>query len=867
MRDTWTTEPFDSALGGVSSAVDPRFLNSSQIAWGKNVVVRGGFPGTRPAFRERLVLPAGIVQGAKYFSVQNGMIVVSIAGNLYRLRIGNETFSAEIIPLDFRNSANLTQCWMCQTVESLIVQDGQSDPIIYNGSSARRANRAEFEVPLGRQMAYGNGRLWVAINQFNVVAGDIRTQAYQSELKFTETTYLSGGGALYFSTGVNGLAFVPTVGGGDYGTLMIFGTDFAETVRADISSRDLWAQMPGFSSVAFRNIGCASQDSIVEVNQDLYWRDNEGGIRSLRSASSDELGPGNAPISREVSRVVDYESHQYLGTASGIYFDNRLLMTGSPYLNTQAGVSFKNLISLDFAPISTMSGKSAPVYDGAWEGLGVAQLVSGKFDGRNRAFAISSDQDGNNRLWEIMATKTSDLYLGCADSDVVKIEQPILSQVEYSRRNFGDPRNRKRLIRCDVYVTNLSSGADLFMYWRTDNDQKWRAWNEKEFCAKITDSSEASPHFWKNLSTQQRPQIKTFTIPDSTDQITGWATELGFEFQFKLVWSGGLKIYKVQVHAEKAVDSPYADELDATCLTEDLTGNEEFYQIHLGQNNCTLTTLVACRTRAGTATLCGFSEYISPSLPPKKYRTQTLSGQWLVCNWVNQSTICEGNQDDKDTAIYGGSYNYDKITCAETNNQTSNYGRRIEHLPCNDDIVLTTPGVPDKVFEPESSGFWTVTTLPASVQWVYDGGCHQKLSAGVYGTISGTVTKVLSDEDTEDDAIARVYPDDFTGWGPYKLPVDGGCCTTSREPRGAGDFSFQFTQVQFLVTGTGGFPGSIATVNVPVYRRTVGSTIWALWQTLVYTPTVLPDGTVSFFDLVPALPGYETYVSAPGTCT
>lgn len=865
MRDTWTTEPFDSALGGVSSAVDPRFLNPSQLAWGKNVVVRGGFPGTRPAFRERLVLPSGIVQGARYFSVQNGMIVTSIAGNLYRLRIGNETFSAESIALDFRNSANLTQCWMCQTVESLIVQDGQSNPIIYNGSSARRANRAEFEVPLGRQMAYGNGRLWVAINQFNVVAGDIRTQSYQSELKFTETTYLSGGGALYFSTGVNGLAFVPTVGGGDYGTLMIFGTDFAETVRADISSRDLWAQMPGFSSVAFRNIGCASQDSIVEVNQDLYWRDNEGGIRSLRSASSDELGPGNAPISREVSRVVDYESHQYLGTASGIYFDNRLLMTGSPYLNLQGGVSFKNLISLDFAPISTMAGKSAPVYDGAWEGLGIAQLVSGKFDGRNRAFAISSDQDGKNRLWEIMASKTSDLYLSCGDSIVVKTDSAILSQIEYARRNFGDPRNRKRLIRCDVYVTNLSDEAELSMYWRSDNDQKWRKWDEKVFCAKITDSTVTSPHFWKNLSTQQRPQIKTFTIPDSTDKITGWATELGFEFQFKLIWSGGLKIYKVQVHAEKAVDSPYAEELGATCLTEDLTGNELFYDIPTGQNNCVLLTSLACRFRSGTGTLGGFSEYsngttILPSIPPRKYLTKRFSETF---NFVFSNSGECGCVYAHTTGGYSGNNSYDRLTLVYTQ------AAYIYYDQANDCLVHDPVTFPVNELGDHYPGSVNNHLDVAIDSQTVNAGHSTPCAGGPFLWVKNDVSTHtdLIDEDTEENAIERVYPDINTGWSGWTKPESGGCCMTSRSTRGAGVFTFTFTQVEFQVTGTGGYPGLPVIINVPVYRRPYGNTTWILWETLVYTPTVGPDGTIFFTDSVPALPGYQTYVQDPGTCT
>ena len=41
----------------------------------------------------------------------------------------------------------------------LIVQDGQNQPYLYNGSTLRRATGDE--VPVGGPMAYGKGRLWV----------------------------------------------------------------------------------------------------------------------------------------------------------------------------------------------------------------------------------------------------------------------------------------------------------------------------------------------------------------------------------------------------------------------------------------------------------------------------------------------------------------------------------------------------------------------------------------------------------------------------------------------------------------------------------------------------------------------------------
>src|SRR6185295_7589947 len=178
------------------------------------------------------------------------------------------------------------------------------------GSTARRA--ASDEVPRGRSMAYGNGRLWVAINKNELVAGDIRTRLAGSELKFTETNYLSGGGALYFPRGITGLEFIPVTGAADFGTLIVFSRDSAESIRADVTNRDMWPDMVGFVTNVFRDIGCAGDWSITQVNQDLYWRDARGDIRSLANAISTNNTPGSTPISREVQRLVDFDSDQLL---------------------------------------------------------------------------------------------------------------------------------------------------------------------------------------------------------------------------------------------------------------------------------------------------------------------------------------------------------------------------------------------------------------------------------------------------------------------------------------------------------------------------------------------------------------------------
>jgi len=199
-----------------------------------------------------------------------------------------------------------------------------------------------------------------------------------------------------------------------------------------------------------------------------------------------------------------------------------------------------------------------PAYDGQWEGINFTHLFQGQFNSRSRAFAISHDDDGSNSLWEIMPDgrgPIADESASCSDGSGALALSPVTCSIEYGRRVFGNSALRKRLERCDVYLWAMQGDVDLKVYWRNDNNQKWRQWDETEVCAKDGDPEIpfASSHTWKNLLPQQRPQIKTFTIPSAFDDITHYSFITGFEFQIRLVWTGRVKIYKTVLQDEEKI--------------------------------------------------------------------------------------------------------------------------------------------------------------------------------------------------------------------------------------------------------------------------------------------------------------------------
>jgi hypothetical protein len=580
-------ESFPGSLNGVSSAVTPEMLNPQQLAWGMNIVSRGGKPHTRPAFKYCCTLPAGLVQLANYFSVQGGMGILMINGYLYRLRIDPNSFEVQTIDLDILNSSNIQKAYGCQTVESFVIQNGVDNAIVYNGSEARRSNPAKFQVPKGKQMAYGNGRLWVAVDDTELEAGDIRGDL-GTELLFTEINYLNGGGKFNFPNGITGLSFIPTTGTSDYGALMVFGPNSADSVRADITYREQWASIPGFITTVLRHAGCVSQRSIVEVNQDLLWRDSQGGIRTIRSGISNESGMGNVPISREVSRLTDFDSPQILEFCSAINFDNRMLMTSSPFLNEVGGVSWKDLIVLDYAPVSTMAGKSTPVYDGQWSGLNITHLFQGIFDNTPRAFAVTHNDDGSNTLFEILKEtedERDDLSISCSPTVDSPISSPIVSLIETGKRSFQDASKRKRVDRFDVWLSDIDGPIDMQVFWRTDNSELWRKWDEVQVCGINTDSVNTAidaVHSWKNLTRMEQPSVKTFSIPGDRGPNGAFGVQTGYEFQFRIVWTGRCKIWKAIAYATGFQDPDYAFRdgiVLQACQTFDVTGNEILYQI------------------------------------------------------------------------------------------------------------------------------------------------------------------------------------------------------------------------------------------------------------------------------------------------
>lgn len=193
---------FRGLPGGMDGSQDPVLTPETSVYYAENVVFRGGAgPRTRPGFHyvdlfgaftgvndgKEYLTGATTVQCAAVFNPPNRepvivfvadgrVIVVDIVAK--RVTYVNTDQNNATTP-DFTNKTG--QCYACQVEEFFVIQDGVSTPrvLVFTNSSTMRLNLAtyystETPIPVGKQMAYGHGRLFVTnANGREITAGDI----------------------------------------------------------------------------------------------------------------------------------------------------------------------------------------------------------------------------------------------------------------------------------------------------------------------------------------------------------------------------------------------------------------------------------------------------------------------------------------------------------------------------------------------------------------------------------------------------------------------------------------------------------------------------------------------------------------------
>lgn len=469
---------------------------------------------------------------------------------------------------DLNNSIN-PNAWMWQAEDFTIVNNGQANPLFFDGAGTRRsAGTGGEELPAGCMGAYVNGRVWMTLpgvsqqpsQQF--MAGDLVyshgfNDGYggrSAVLKTEENTFLSGGGAFSVPVEAGSVTAMSSVAIADtslgQGALQVMTAGSVFSVQVPFLRED-WAttQYP-LMTVGLPGYGALSQLSVVRVNGDLWYRSHDG-LRSYQVGRRDLGTWVNTPLSVEVEQILNLDNDLLLSKSNGILFDNRLLQTCSP-LTTDRGIAHRGLVALDFNGISTLTSRSEPAYDGLWTGLRLLQLVKGTFNGQERCFAFAVDACERICLYELLRDNT-DWF----DNDGTQ-RVPVQSSFESRSMGWSDNGNRlKKLNAADVYLDRLAGNPGLafdFKY-RSDEDPTWQDWHAFTLCAPVEDCTTAGCPTFDNVREQYRTFIR---IPDPSDecsQITKRMKRTGYEFQVRMAWTGFAQLNRLHVWSAVMSDS------------------------------------------------------------------------------------------------------------------------------------------------------------------------------------------------------------------------------------------------------------------------------------------------------------------------
>ena len=575
--------------GGIDAGVMPSEVDKNQVAFAVNASFRQSFISPRPGFIQKdynlcTTITAdnaeitadqtnvtadgwsencygpqsltGTFQCALPYIGDNGQtfILMLISGKVWLYDcLQNNAQNLTVSP-NLENPSNLLDGWMVQAENFVVIQDGFSKPLIFNGTNLRRAT--DDEIKTGKMMSYVNGRIWYALpDGFSFRATDIvygdGTRA--SVLKETENTFLNEGGDFAVPSDSGGITAMAVPGNPDtslgQGPLLVFTPRYVFSIQAPVD-RDTWKNLNyPIQAISLLTSGALGSRSAITVNGDVFYRAVDG-VRSFIIARRSFNDWGNTPISNEILNIAENDQTNLLWASSAVVFDNRLLMTGQPRYRAD-GVIHKALMVLDFDLITSLRKKFPPAWAGIWTGLDVLQILKTENAYGDACFAIARGSDNTIQIWEVSKTSKFDSNL----SDPKKEIQWLVQTRAY---NFELPFGLKKLDSGDIFIDSLDGNVGFNVEYRPDQYPSWLEWAEWSECAITTQCDNLCPI--SNFQPQYRPKMRLPTPTDIPCNSTiSTPTRNLYEVQLNISISGYCRIKSIRVHAYDVQESPVGE--------------------------------------------------------------------------------------------------------------------------------------------------------------------------------------------------------------------------------------------------------------------------------------------------------------------
>lgn len=581
---------------------DASLIGRDQTALLINATVRGGFPRTRPYLKaiplvftddeQQSWFETEIYQGCFFYSfvaVPNAAVSTTNPGLLVEM-IGGRLFTVdpdshrviEITPNEGRSSRLINLSYMCQAEQWLVVQDGQSAAALWDGSNARRATTGE--VPVGRRMAYGQGRLFVEVGN-QIMGGDIvgGPGGQNAVINFRERQELAIRGDISPSFVIGNTTFMEFIPQQDtttgVGTLLVGGEKGVTSLFAE-KPRDQWAQ--GISRVVLFNIGGTGHRSPAQINGDVWWRSSLG-MRSYRQARGEIKNLAQLPLSTELDPFFLSDTPALLPWVSSVYFDNRLLTTINPRVQN-GRIYFKGMGVCDFHILSSFGSEvTKPAWDGIWTGANICELKLGA----GRCFAPGIDRLGRNCLFEVLVDNEAQVADVEVDGALRPVECQLVSGAYVGQQAGSD--QAKKLAGGKFSIRRIRENVTVTTSYRKDGEQCFQDWDHHEFCANTTLCSIGAQDS-KCGKQVANPQYRTPIIlrqPNALENTSdsapagaggsGRPMVNGYEFQARFKWTGHLQLRAFVIEFAKGFENTTSGCVPAgECTTSEVCCDDFF---------------------------------------------------------------------------------------------------------------------------------------------------------------------------------------------------------------------------------------------------------------------------------------------------
>lgn len=468
-----------------------------------------------------------------------------------------------------------------------------------------RLNPVKDQMPIGTIMAYAYGRVAVSDANNNIYVSDIiygnGFTTTSNTQNFTEQTYWAEGGSFTppATLGqITGMRVMPSlnINVRGQGELVVFCENGSFTL--DLSQdRTTW-QASNIQKVSLIGRGCRSPWSICGVNNDVYFRSDDGWAFYNNAQVDFYEALSFRKVSREVQPWVNYDTSWLRQFESAMFFDNRIIATVSPFTVSTADPSVcglhrpsRAMIVLDVEQENTINPTSGMPsrWNGLWEGPQPTQLVTAQINNVERGFAFSFDGDNINRLYELQ--NSSCLLTGIDDYSVAYGSVPIGSYFVTKRYDFTPNPGaskfvRKQLAGGEVWVSNLKEAVTVSCEYRPDSYPCFTTLSQP-ISIGYDECSPVQSGCVPALSQPRYQQLK-FPSPDINDCESFGQINLqeGAEFQIKIDISGACIVDRVRLSAifNDSLDLPAGDcpdtfYNDPTPIQCDCIADLDYYRI------------------------------------------------------------------------------------------------------------------------------------------------------------------------------------------------------------------------------------------------------------------------------------------------